>query len=125
MPGERHDIMREVHRLLDQLDKVAPSGDWVDAFVEHDCIGTDEAAFIADASRQTIRRHAAEAAAAGRPIGVCIARSVWLISLRRLLDWIGQNDGLPALVAAEARTKKRSFERAASKIVAHERAATS
>ena len=106
------------------MDNLAPSGDWVDAFVEHDCIGTDEAAFIADASRQTIRRHAAEAAAAGRPIGVCIARSVWLISLRRLLDWIEQNDGRPALVAAEARAKKRSFERAASKIVAHERVAT-
>jgi hypothetical protein len=124
MPGERHDILREVHRLLDQLDTVPPGGDWVDAFVEHDCIGTDDAAFIADASRQTIRRHAAEAAAAARPIGVCIARSVWLISLRRLLGWIGQNDGLPALVAAEARAKKRSFERAASKIVTHERAAT-
>jgi hypothetical protein len=124
MSGERHDIMREVHRLLDQLDKVAPGGDWVDAFVEHDCIGTDDAAFIADASRQTIRRHAAEAAAAGRPIGVCIARSVWLISLRRLLDWIEQNDGLPALVAAEARAKKRSFERAAPKIISNERAAT-
>jgi hypothetical protein len=124
MSGERHDLLREAHRLLDQLGKVAPTGDWVDAFVEHDCIGTDEAAFIADASRQTIRRHAAEAAAAGRPIGVCIARSVWLISLRRLLDWIEQNDGLPALVAAEARAKKRSFERGASKIVPNERAAT-
>ena len=124
MSTEILDIKREVRRQLDRLDNLALTGDWVDAFVEHDCIGTDDAAFIADASRQTIRRHAAEAAAAGRPIGVCIARSVWLISLRRLLDWIGQNDGLPALVAAEARAKKRSFERAASKIVAHERAAT-
>ena len=124
MSREAYDITREIRRQLDRLDNLAPSGDWVDAFVEHDCIGTDDAAFIADASRQTIRRHAAEAAAAGRPIGVCIARSVWLISLRRLLDWIGQNDGLPALVAAESRAKKRSFERAASKIVTHERVAT-
>jgi len=124
MSSEILDIKREVRRQLDRLDNLALTGDWVDAFVEHDCIGTDDAAFIADASRQTIRRHAAEAAAAGRPIGVCIARSVWLISLRRLLDWIGQNDGLPALVAAEGRAKKRCFERAASKIAAHERAAT-
>src|ERR1700759_5374282 len=109
MSGERHDIMRELRRQLDRLDDLAPSGDWVDAFVEHDCIGTDEAAFIADASRQTIRRHAAEAAAAGRPIGVCIARSVWLISLRRLLDWIEQNDGLPALVCGRSPREKMLF----------------
>ena len=124
MSREAYDITREIRRQLDRLENLAPTGDWVDAFVEHDCIGTDDAAFIADASRQTIRRHAAEAAAAGRPIGVCIARSVWLISLRRLLYWIEQNDGLPALVAAQVRAKKRSFERAAPKIVTHERAAT-
>jgi hypothetical protein len=69
MSGERHDIMREVRRQLDRLDDLTPSGDWVDAFVEHDCIGTDEAAFIADASRQPIRRHAATPPKLRPPVG--------------------------------------------------------
>ena len=124
MSGERHDILREVHRLLDQLDKVAPGGDWVDEWVEGDAIRTDEAASIADCSMQTIRRTAVAASLAGKPIGRLISKAVWLISRRRLLDWIEHNEGLPARVEAVARAEKYKNGCAAPKIISNERAAT-
>jgi hypothetical protein len=124
MSGERHDIMREVHRLLDQLDKVAPGGDWVDEWVEGDAIRTDEAASIAGCSMQTVRRTAVAASLAGKPIGRLISKAVWLISRRRLLDWIEHNEGLPARVEAVARAEKCKNGCAAPKIISNERAAT-
>jgi hypothetical protein len=124
MSGERHDLMREVHRLLDQLDKIAPGGDWVDEWVEGDAIRTDEAASIAGCSMQTVRRTAVAASLAGKPIGRLISKAVWLISRRRLLDWIEHNEGLPARVEAVARAEKYKNGCAAPKIVSNERAAT-
>ena len=124
MSGERHDIMREVHRLLDQLGKVAPGGDWVDEWVEGDAIRTDEAASIAGCSMQTVRRTAVAASLAGKPIGRLISKAVWLISRRRLLDWIEHNEGLPARVEAVARAEKYKNGCAAPKIISNERAAT-
>jgi len=124
MSGERHDLMREVHRLLDQWDKSAPGGDWVDEWVEGDAIRTDEAASIAGCSMQTVRRTAVAASLAGKPIGRLISKAVWLISRRRLLDWIEHNEGLPARVEAVARAEKYKNGCAAPKIVSNERAAT-
>ncbi len=85
-----------------------PTGDWVDAFVEGDVVTTDIAAGVANCSVSTIRRRCAEAAQKGRPIGILIATSIWLVSLKRLLDWITQNEGLPARLEAETRARKNA-----------------
>jgi hypothetical protein len=122
--GLRHKITREVRRQLDHLDSIALEGDWVDAWADRECIDTDEAAIIAGTSRQTIRRRAADAATAGKPIGILLAKSVWLISLQRLLFWLEQNEGLPARVAAERRAEKLLADRAAPKPGLAERGAT-
>ena len=106
MMTDARDIARELRRQADRLDSMTPGTDWVDAWREGDALGTDESALVAGVSAQTIRRRAAEALDDGRPIGVWIAQSVWLISLRRLLDDIERREGLPGRVAAEARAKK-------------------
>jgi hypothetical protein len=124
MSDEVHEITREVRRQLDRLDKL-PGGDWVDEWIEGDAIRTDEAAFIGGCSAQTVRREAAAAAAAGKPIGRLISRSVWLISRRRWLDRIESIDGLPARVEAEARAEKYKNGSVAPKIDPEERTATS
>lgn len=120
----RHEITRELRRQLDRLDAITLDGDWVDAWVESDSLDSHEAAIIAGTSRQTIRRRAADAAASGKPIGILIAQSVWLISLRRLLHWIERNEGAPKRVIAELRAKQLLSERAAPKIGVNERTAT-
>ena len=79
------EITQEVWRQLDQLEKLAPGGDWVDAWIEGDAIGTDEAAFIYGCSAQTVRRTAVAASLAGNPIGRQMLKSVWLISRRRFI----------------------------------------
>jgi hypothetical protein len=94
--------------LLDQtataLRQRVPGVDWVDAFCDGDAVPTDIAASIAGCSTSTIRRWCAEAAEKGHPIGVLFAGSNWLVSLRRLLDWIEQNEGgKPARLAAVTR----------------------
>jgi hypothetical protein len=83
-----------------------PCGDWVSAFSEGDAIGTDHAAFIDGSSAQTVRRDAKKAAAAGKPIGIWIAQSVWLISKSRLLDAIEERDGRHGRLEAESRAAK-------------------
>lgn len=108
-----HEITEQVRRYMDHLDKIAPEGDWVDAWTEGDAIGTDEAAFISGCSTQTVRRMAASAALTGNPIGRQMSKSVWLISRRRLLDWIERHNGLPARVKAQASTEKWKNGRAA------------
>lgn len=123
MSDEVHEITQQVRRQLDRLDKL-PGGDWVDEWVEGDAIRTDEAAFLAGCSAQTIRRDAAAATAAGRPIGRLISKSVWLISRRRLLNRIESTEGLPARVEAEARAEKYKNGCVAPKIDSDERAAT-
>ena len=122
--NEVHEITQQLRRQLDRLDKL-PGGDWVDEWVEGDAIRTDEAAFIAGCSAQTVRRDAAAAAAIGKPIGRLISKSVWLISRRRLLNWIEGTEGLPARVEAEARAEKYKNGCVAPKIDANERTATS
>jgi hypothetical protein len=101
-PIELPELLERAAAELRQLQTWA-SGDWVDAFVDGDAIGTDCAAFICGCSAQTIRRRATDAAAEGRPLGVWFARSVWLISKRRLLDDIERADGRPGRLVAETR----------------------
>jgi hypothetical protein len=101
-----------IPRMLEQMAAelrqrpAAACGDWVSAFVDGDAIGTDEAAFIAKCSAQTIRRHAAEAAATDKPLGIWFAQSVWLISKTRLLAWIEEREGRSGRLAAESRARK-------------------
>jgi hypothetical protein len=99
-------IPRMLEQMAAELRRLPACGDWVDGFVEHDAIGTDEAAFIANCSAQTIRRHAAEAAATDKPLGIWFAQSVWLISKTRLLVWIEEREGRPGRLAAESRARK-------------------
>jgi transposase len=95
-------------KLLDDtaaaLRQRAPSRDWVAAFYDGDTISTDIAASIAGNSTSTIRRWCAEAAETGQPIGVLFAGSNWLVSLRRLLNWIERHEGgRPARLSAQTR----------------------
>lgn len=122
---------RAIEKLLEvagDLGWAPPAGgDWIDAYRDGEAITTDIAAHLAGCSPQTVRRRAAEAAAAGQPIGVLVAQSAWLISLRRWLDDIERHEGLPGLVAAKARLaaqKKCKPERVAPKIDINVRAAT-
>ena len=78
--------------LKDRLTRTQP--DWVDDYRSGEVLKTDEAAIIAACSSETIRRRAAEAAERGRPIGVLIAKAVWFISLKRLLEDIELRDGI-------------------------------
>jgi hypothetical protein len=105
MSDEVCEITREIRRQLDRLDKI-PGGDWVDEWVDGDAIRTDEAAYIGGCSAQTVRRDAVAAAAAGKPIGRLISKSVWLISRRRWLNWIESTKNLSARVEAEGRAEK-------------------
>jgi hypothetical protein len=118
-----HEITQHLRHQLDRLDKL-PGGDWVDEWVEGDAIRTDEAAFIGGCSAQTIRREAVAAAAARKPIGRLISKSVWLISRHRWLDRIESIDGLSARIEAEARAEKYQNGCVAPKIDSDERAAT-
>jgi hypothetical protein len=71
--------------------QVAPK-DWLDEILADggDGLKSDEAAFIAGCSPDTIHRRAKAAAAAGKPIGVLFAGAVWLLSERRLVvGWLG------------------------------------
>ncbi len=99
-------IPRTLEQFAAHLRQLTTCGDWVDAFAEGDAIGSEEAAFIVGCSPQTIRRKAAEAAAAGRPIGIWFAQSLWLISKRRLLADIEKRDGRHERLAAESRAKE-------------------
>ena len=90
--------------LKDRLTRTQP--DWVDDYRSGEVLKTDEAAIIAACSSETIRRRAAEAAERGRPIGVLIAKAVWFISLKRLLEDIELRDGKHERMAAESRAKK-------------------
>lgn len=117
-------ITDNMRRELDRLDQMEHAADWVNAWIEGDAIGTDEAAFIAGCSTQTIRRIASSAERTGNPIGRQVSKSVWLISRRRLLNWIERHDSFPARVAAQARAEKWKNGRAAPKIDAAESTAT-
>jgi hypothetical protein len=86
--------------LRERLKSVETTGDWVDDFAAGEVLRTDEAAFIAGSSSETIRRRCIEAADAGHPIGVLIAKSVWLLSKRRLLDDIERREGKAESCAA-------------------------
>jgi hypothetical protein len=123
-PIDLPELLERAATELRQL--LAPAcGDWVDAFVEGDAIGTDFAAYICDCSAQTIRRRATDAAAEGKPLGVWFAQSVWLISKRRLLDDIERADGRPGRLVAETRAAKYAEMNAPlQKAPALERAAT-
>jgi hypothetical protein len=67
---------------------------------------SDQAAYVWDASDDTIRRRAEAAAFTDKPIGYLMAGAVWLISLRRLLDAIEHEDGRPGRLAAQSRANK-------------------
>jgi hypothetical protein len=89
-----------------RLQPMEPAGDWVDAFDGGEVLRTDQAAFIAGTSDETVRRRCVEAADTGRRIGILFARAVWLVSKRRLLDDIERRDGRSARLAAETRAEK-------------------
>ena len=104
------DVDRIVSALVARLGQAAelPCTDWVDQYRAGEALRTDEAATIADVSAETIRRHCADGERNGRPIGVLVAGSVWLVSRRRLLDEIERRDGRPERLAAESRAQKNA-----------------
>jgi hypothetical protein len=124
-PMGNYDLAKLLERAAAELRQLAAPADWVDAFVDGDAIGTDFAAYICDCSAQTIRRRATDAAAAGKPLGIWFAQSVWLISKRRLLDDIEREEGRPGRLVAETRAAQYAKMNAPlQKAPALERAAT-
>ncbi|MGY4287743.1 hypothetical protein ACVWXO_006963 [Bradyrhizobium sp. LM2.7] len=99
-------IARALEQITAQVGRLPPANNWVDAYSAGDAVNSDIAGFIADVSSATIRRRAAEAATCGKPLGILIAGSIWLISTRRLIDWIRDHEGEHAALCATTRAKK-------------------
>ncbi|UPK32844.1 hypothetical protein IVB18_31970 [Bradyrhizobium sp. 186] len=104
--AEQERIARALEQITAQVRKLPLSEDWVGAYTTGDAVNSDTAAFIADVSSATIRRRAAEAAACAKPLGILIAGSIWLISKRRLIDWIRDHEGEHAALCAMTRATK-------------------
>ncbi|MCK1638963.1 hypothetical protein IVA95_15475 [Bradyrhizobium sp. 157] len=104
--NEQERIARALEQITAQVRQLPPSNDWVDAYGTGDAVTSDAAGFIADVSSATIRRRATEAAACGKPLGVLIASSIWLISERRLIGWIRDHEGEHAALCATTRARK-------------------
>jgi hypothetical protein len=103
---EQEHIVRALEQITAQVRQLPPSNDWVDAYGAGDAVNSDAAGIIADVSSATIRRRATEAAACGEPLGVLIAGSIWLVSTRRLIDWIKDHEGEHAALCASTRAAK-------------------
>ena len=104
--NEQERIARALEQITAQVRQLPPSNDWVDAYGTGDAISTDVAAHVAGVSSATIRRRATEAAACGKPLGILIAGSIWLISKRRLINWIRDHEGEHAALCAMTRATK-------------------
>jgi len=104
--NEQEHIARTLEQITTQVRQLPPSNDWVDAYCTGDAINSDQAGVIADVSSATIRRRATEAAARGKPLGILVAGSIWLISKRRLIDWIRDHEGEHAALCAMTRATK-------------------
>lgn len=120
------DLLADMAQRLAELERrlAAKTENWVAAYHKGDALRTDEAAYIANCSDQTVRRHADQAAKEGRPIGILIARSIWLIDLKLWLDDIERWDGHDARVAAEKRASRKPPLRASQPILARSVATT-
>jgi hypothetical protein len=103
---DRDQLITRLLQMLTGLGWSPPVGHWTRAYVAGDAIGTDEAAYIAGCSPQTIRRRAAEAEATANPLGAWFAQSVWLISKQLLLDDIERREGRHGRNAAISRAEK-------------------
>ncbi|TYO64677.1 hypothetical protein FXV83_20210 [Bradyrhizobium hipponense] len=106
--GEQERIVRALEQITAQVRQLPPLNDWVNAYGTGDAVSSDAAAFIADVSSATIRRRATEAAACGKPLGVLIANSIWLLSTRRLINWIRDHEGEHAALCAMTQRGRRN-----------------
>jgi hypothetical protein len=99
-------------RAVTALRLVVPGRDWLDEILDTDgdLIRSDQAAYIAGVSADTVGRRAEAAALAGKPIGALMA-NIWLISLRRWLDAIEDKDGRPARLAAQSRVAQSRVDK--------------
>jgi hypothetical protein len=97
------DLLTEIS---ERLKHVETPPDWVDGYRAGEVLRTDQAACIAAVSDETIRRRCHEADNTGRPIGILIAKAVWLVSRKRLLADIERRGGRHARLAAESRAEK-------------------
>jgi len=102
-----HRLQAVAAEVVTALRQVSAPRDWLDELeAGGDAVKADEAAFIADVSVDTVRRMAIAASEGGKPIGILVAGSLWLISRRRLLDAIELKEGRPARLQAESRARK-------------------
>src|ERR1035437_211013 len=104
----KNDLAGHLEAAAVILRQCAPGRDWLDQILEAngDALKSDDAAFVAGVSADTMRGRAEAAAVAGKPIAVLMAGALWLFSEARLLGWIEAREGLPARLAAETRAKK-------------------
>ena len=97
------DLLAQLGRRLART--AAAPADWVTAYLDGDALRTDEAAFIAGVSTETVRRHCDAAADVGEPLGIHVA-SIWLVSQKRWLADIERRKGPLERRVAENRCKE-------------------
>src|ERR1019366_5841915 len=96
-----------VAEMLARLDATrSPPLDWVAAYASGDAVKNKTAGEIAVCHPDTIGRWAEDAAKTDSPLGILLAKSVWLISMARLLDQSGRTKGPSARLEAEPRAQK-------------------
>jgi hypothetical protein len=104
---DTRDIAARLHAIADDLAR-AGAGDWVDAHYRDDDVrSSDQIALICGVSSDTIRRRAEASLAEGFPLGVQRC-GVWMLSLRRVLDWIERHQGRHARLVAEDRARENA-----------------
>lgn len=105
---QQDDIAERLEGIVAELRQVDADHDWLAQYLaaDGDAIKSDEAAFIADCSTDTVVLRARRAAGTDAPIAILLAGAVWLFSRRRLLASIEIRDGRPGRLAAESRARK-------------------
>ncbi|WP_426433870.1 hypothetical protein [Bradyrhizobium genosp. P] len=112
---EQANTLQQVASILQRVAAMPPRhphpGDWVDAG-DADMLSSDEAGFVIGKSADTAVRWFEAAATEGFPLGIRRG-GICLFSLRRLLEWVERNKGLPSRLACETRAKKSAEMRLA------------
>jgi len=98
MDDDPRSIAETLHRAADSVARLDAVSDWVDD--DGELLLSTEAAQIAAVSQETIRRWCGEAR-----LGRLFANSVWIISARRLFEFIERTKGRPAALEARSRQK--------------------
>jgi hypothetical protein len=98
-------IAEALHRAADSVARLDAVSDWVDD--DGELLLSTEAAMLAGVTPETVRRWASD-----HRLGRCFANSVWIISARRLFEFIERTKGKSAML--EARSRRKTLQSASS-----------